>query len=242
MNLPLSRDGILYNLDDQVKIECNDCNGCQKCCENMDDTIILDPYDIWQLTHKLKVSGGGMVTFELLISEDGPLALGNNDGIILPHMKMVETEREDIGACSFLNNGRCSIHFCRPGMCRLYPLGRIYTENNNQTEVGYIILDDKFGCKIQDTNYIKVRDWIGIPEERYQDFLVKWHDLKKQVVSKVETGELTIDSKEYMDIQMKLLQVFYSTPYKDEFFREFDERLKAFCHSSGSVSIGFECC
>lgn len=212
MNLPLSRDGILYNLDDQVKIACNDCKGCQQCCENMDDTIILDPYDIWQLTHKLKISGGGGVTFELLISEDGPLELGNHDGVILPHMKMVETDRQDVGACSFLRNGRCSIHFCRPGMCRLYPLGRIFTEDDEKTEIGYIILDDEFGCKIQNTDYIKVADWIGFSDARYHDFLSKWHRLKKNIVSQVDT-------------QMEMLRVFYSTPYGDDFFTEFDKRL-----------------
>lgn len=208
MNLPHSRDGILYDTDDQVKISCNDCKGCQKCCENMDDTIIVDPYDIWQLTHKLKISGGGRVTFEVLISEDGPLELGNYDGIVLPHIKMVETSREDVGACPFLSNGRCSIHFCRPGMCRLYPLGRIFTQNDDKTEIGYIILDDKFGCTIRDTDYIKVSEWIGISDNRYTDFLSKWHQLKKQEISQVE-----------------LLRVFYATPYGDDFFKEFDERV-----------------
>lgn len=226
MNLPYSRDGILYNSDDQVKIACNDCKGCQQCCENMDDTIILDPYDVWQLTNKLKIAGGGKVTFELLISEDGPLELGNHNGMILPHMKMVATDREDVGQCSFLNNGRCSIHFCRPGMCRLYPLGRIFTEKNNNIEIGYIILDDEFGCKIQDTSYVKVSDWLGIKDERYYgEFLSKWHGFKKQIVSQVESGKLSMKSKEYMDMQMDVLRVFYSTPYGTDFFEEFEERL-----------------
>lgn len=228
MNLSLSRDGILYNTNDQVKIACNDCKGCQQCCENMDDTIILDPYDMWQLTRKLKVSGGGSVTFEVLISEDGPLALGNHDGMILPHMKMVATDREDKGQCSFLNNGRCSIHFCRPGMCRLYPLGRIYTENNGKTELGYIILNNELGCKIKDTDYIKVSDWLGIDDERYNDFIIEWHRLKKQIVALVESGKLSVNSKEYMDIQMEILRVFYATPYGPDFFKEFNERIGNF--------------
>ena len=32
-------------------------------------------------------------------------------------------------ACYFLNEeGRCSIHSFRPGICRLFPLGRFYEE------------------------------------------------------------------------------------------------------------------
>lgn len=30
MNLPLSKDGILYDCNDQVKVACNDCEGCQE--------------------------------------------------------------------------------------------------------------------------------------------------------------------------------------------------------------------
>lgn len=227
MNLPYSKDGILYNEDDNVKLVCNDCKGCHKCCENMGDTIILDPYDIWQLTNKLKISGGGRVTFELLISEDGPLELGNHDGIILPHMKMVATVDENTGACSFLNDGRCSIHFCRPGMCRLYPLGRIYTENKNEMETGYIILNDEFGCKIEATDFIKIRDFIGISDNRYYDFITKWHCLKKNIVSRLEDGMLDINSKEYKDIQMYMLKTFYLNPYGTDFFMEFAERYNA---------------
>lgn len=221
MNLPHSKDGILYNLEDQVKIACNDCKGCNQCCENMDDTIVLDPYDIWQLTHKLKISGGGNVTFELLISEDGPLALGNHDGLILPHMKMVATDREDVGACSFLNNGRCSIHFCRPGMCRLYPLGRVYSDIKGKTEIGYIILDEELGCKIQDTDCIKVSDWIGIADDRYSEFLTRWRNIKKRMISRIEKEQLSVDSKEYFELQMEMLRVYYGAPYGDDFFDEF---------------------
>lgn len=224
MNLAHSKDGILYNIDDRVKIECNDCKGCQHCCQNMNGTIILDPYDIWQLTHKLKISGGERVTFEVLISEDGPLELGSHDGMVLPHMKMVATGSADVGECPFLNNGRCSIHFCRPGFCRLFPLGRVYTKNEDRMEIGYTILDDDIGCKIQDTDYITVKDWIGIDDERYPDFLSKWHCLKKSIVSKLEKEELDINSEEYMDLQMEMLRVFYLTPYGEDFFEEFDVR------------------
>ncbi len=224
--VPNSRDGILYSRDDQAKIACHDCRGCQHCCENMDDTIILDPYDVWQLTHRLTVSGGGKVSFELLISEDGPLALGNYDGMILPHIKMVATDREDIGVCPFLSDGRCSIHFCRPGICRLYPLGRIYSEKDGKTEIGYIILDEKLGCNIQDTYNIKISDWLGISDERYDDFLGKWHKLKKQIVQMIESGELSMDSKEYADMLTQILRTFYFTPYGPDFFKEFDERFE----------------
>lgn len=51
------------------------------------------------------------------------LELNVVDGIILPNLRMNGTRE----VCSFLNEeGRCSIHPYRPGICRLFPLGRYY--------------------------------------------------------------------------------------------------------------------
>ena len=53
------------------------------------------------------------------------LELNVVDGMVLPNLKMAGEEE----ACPFLKDGRCSIHGYRPGICRLFPLGRIYEEN-----------------------------------------------------------------------------------------------------------------
>lgn len=53
------------------------------------------------------------------------LELNVVDGMVLPNLKMAGEEE----ACLFLKDGRCSIHGYRPGICRLFPLGRIYEEN-----------------------------------------------------------------------------------------------------------------
>ena len=39
-------DGKFYTANYMVKIGCNDCKGCSECCRVVEDTIILDPYDI----------------------------------------------------------------------------------------------------------------------------------------------------------------------------------------------------
>ena len=41
-------DGKLYIENDMARIGCNDCEGCSKCCHNMGESIVLDPYDIYQ--------------------------------------------------------------------------------------------------------------------------------------------------------------------------------------------------
>ena len=105
-------DGKLYELNDLVKADCNDCKGCYACCQGMGQSIQLDPLDIYHLTTGLHT------TFEQLLGS--AIELNVVDGVILPNLKM--SEEKD--ACVFLNEeGRCGVHAFRPGICRLFPLG-----------------------------------------------------------------------------------------------------------------------
>ena len=38
-------DGRLYELNDMVKADCQDCAGCHDCCEGMGDSVVLDAMD-----------------------------------------------------------------------------------------------------------------------------------------------------------------------------------------------------
>ena len=108
-------DGRLYSSGDMVKADCHDCEGCSECCRGMGSSIILDSMDIWRIQ---KGIGKG---FQALL-EEGKIELNMADGMILPDLKM-DTERE---ACPFLDSrGRCFIHACRPGLCRLSRWGDI---------------------------------------------------------------------------------------------------------------------
>lgn len=42
-------DGNLYEANDMVKADCQDCKGCSDCCQGMGDTVILDPLDVHRL-------------------------------------------------------------------------------------------------------------------------------------------------------------------------------------------------
>ena len=108
-------DGRLYRANDMVRADCRGCQGCSECCHGMGESIILDPYDAWRLTTGLAVP------FAALLQEK--VELNVVDGVILPNLRMdAQTE-----ACGFLDaDGRCSIHAYRPGICRLFPLGRYY--------------------------------------------------------------------------------------------------------------------
>ena len=111
-------DGKIYGCNDMVRAACGDCAGCHACCEKMGTSIVLDPCDIWRLT---TVTGKN---FEQLLADT--IELQVVDGVILPNLRM-DGEKEQ---CVFLNEqGRCRIHAMRPGLCRVFPLGRIYEED-----------------------------------------------------------------------------------------------------------------
>ena len=109
-NLEEISDGKRYGLNDMVRAACNDCAGCSSCCEDMGESIILDPLDIYELTKNLNT------TFENLLKEQIELHVA--DGMILPNLKMTDKD-----VCPFLQEKRCSIHSFRPGICRVFPWG-----------------------------------------------------------------------------------------------------------------------
>ena len=95
-------DGRLYEANDMVKADCQDCKGCFDCCTGMGDSVVLDPLDVWRLSQGLHLSVDQLLA--------GKIELGVTDGNILPHLRMTGAEER----CVFLNgNGRCSIHECK---------------------------------------------------------------------------------------------------------------------------------
>ncbi len=218
-----------YSHSQTVKIGCSDCKGCNKCCENMDNSIILDPYDMWQFTSTLKLSDGSYATYEILTSEDGPLELTSHEGLIMPNIKMVADERfahinPDRGICPFLNaQGRCSIHPIRTGLCRLYPLGR----NFYPDRLTYFILNEDLGCPAKNKSYVRITDWLEITDlDQYEAFQLKWHQIKLQTKAKMQDPQLSFETKKMLSIEF--LNCFYKTPYPKDFYQEFYKRADAF--------------
>lgn len=202
-------DGNLYTANDLVRADCGGCHGCSDCCQGMGDSIILDPYDFYQLCQGLSLAPEALL--------DQAVGLSVVDGIILPHLNM--TKGKD--ACSFLSeNGRCRIHGFRPGFCRLFPLGRIY-ENGS---FSYFIQTKE--CKKRNRSKIRIRKWLQIPDlPRYEDFICRWHYLLADLQSHNDRMEDTAYQKQ---VSMYVLQTFFLTPYqKEDFYSSFEERYVA---------------
>lgn len=201
-------DGKIYGVNDMVKAACNDCEGCHSCCEGMGDTVLLDPYDVWRLT------GGLGKSFEELLAAEVELHVEN--GVIVPNLKMAGENNR----CVFLNKaGRCSIHTLRPGLCRVFPLGRIYEDGN----VTYFL--QREACKKSNRTKVKVSKWLDTPElKNYHCFLADWHSLKKAAEQICNAGE----ENSAKTVNLFLLNLFFRKPYEAEknFFEQFYERIQ----------------
>ncbi len=205
-------DGKLYTKNDLVKLGCDGCGGTASCCRFAEDTITLDPYDMYQLN-----TGEGL-SFELLYGRE-LIALSPVNGLLLPHLNF----SKETGTCPFLeNDGLCRIHGNRPGLCRLFPLARYFEED----KLYYILQIHE--CPNPVTPKVKIKNWLGLPDlEQYETFLKSWHNLVDETQKKIAAAT---DTQTIHTVTTVFLKLFYLTPYgkEESFYTQFNQRLKAF--------------
>ena len=201
-------DGQLYLAEDLVEASCDGCKGFASCCHGMGKSIVLDPYDIFLLTSNLGI------TFHSLLADK--LELNVVDGVILPNLKMAGV----LESCNFLSpEGKCSIHSFRPGICRIFPLGRYY---ENRTFHYFLQRNE---CSHNSRTKIRISKWIDTPElERNEKFLIDWHYFLNDVEAIIKRAQ---DEKLIKNLNMYLLNHFYVKAYdkSKNFYDQFQERL-----------------
>ncbi len=221
-------DGRLYGKNDMVRAGCGGCRGCSACCSGMGNSIILDPLDVFRLTLGLGLP------FEALLEDK--IELNVVDGVILPNLKM-SAESE---TCAFLDKaGRCSIHALRPGICRLFPLGRYYLPTETakpaagselragdlprRQAAGFRYFLQVHECPMPNKTKVKVGKWVDTPNlDRYERFVNDWHYFLEDVQER-----LALETDEGVrKVNLLLLELFYVRPYENgDFYGQFEERL-----------------
>ncbi|MBR2527021.1 MAG: YkgJ family cysteine cluster protein [Blautia sp.] len=200
-------DGKFYQYDDLVKVGCSDCEGCSACCHEMGASILLDPLDVHRLGQCLDRS------FDQLL--DWVIELNIVDGLILPNLKMSE-EKE---ACPFLNQEeRCSIHPYRPGLCRLFPMGRFYEDGSFR----YFL--QKGQCKKKGRYKLRLRQWLDTPDLiSYDAYITEWH----YFIRKAGEAVSLLSEEEQKKVYLYVIRLFYEKPYSKrfDFYEQFRERL-----------------
>ncbi|MCD7884618.1 MAG: YkgJ family cysteine cluster protein [Lachnospiraceae bacterium] len=204
-------DGRLYGSRDMARIGCGGCRGCSACCHGMGKSAILDPMDFYRL-------GQGQHLSPKYLLESGRIELNVVDGVILPNLCM----DDEADACGFLNEqGRCSIHASRPGICRLFPLGRFYEKD------GFRYFIQTHECPVPNKTKVRIEKWLEQPELfRYEAYIFAWHQFLEQVGA-LAAGEP--DEERVKNINLYVLQLFFMKPYDwtENFYTQFDARLAA---------------
>lgn len=209
-------DGKLYDIHDKVKADTCGCNGCNDCCCDVGELVVLTPFDIYEMTNYLGVG------FDELLGDK--IELRENNKIKLPYLKMQKNKR-----CSFLNmEGRCTIHSKRPNICRLFPLGRVYKNDDFKyfLQVG--------NCPKDNLKEVKISDWMGI--ENYntnKTFILDWYKFIKALTFRLK---FVRDEEELKAINKILLDDFYGRDMKNgDFYREFAEILPGIKNKLGII-------
>ena len=199
-------DGKLYDIEDMVKADTCGCNGCSDCCKDVGDLVVLTPFDIYEMTTYLNADFDKLLGDKILLRE--------NNKITLPYLKMQDENKN----CSFLDkNGRCTIHSKRPNICRLFPLGRVYQDNDFK----YFLQVDN--CPEEELKDVKVADWINI--ENYNEnkkFILEWYKFIKALTFRLK---FVRDEKEIAHINEFLLDNFYRVKIDNDFYKSFEELL-----------------
>lgn len=199
-------DGKLYDIEDMVKADTCGCDGCSDCCKDVGDLVVLTPFDIYEITNYLNMD------FDKLIGDK--IVLRENNKIVLPYLKMQENNKN----CSFLDEkGRCTIHLKRPNICRLFPLGRAYQDNDFK----YFLQVDN--CPKDELKDVKVSQWINI--ENYNEnkkFILEWYKFIKALTFRLK---FVRDEKEIAHINEILLDNFYRVKIDNDFYKSFEELL-----------------
>jgi len=216
-------DGKLYKNKDFVLAGCGKCDGCSKCCRDTADTIILDPYDMYNLYK------GTSKTFTDMIEKEIEIRMVDN--LILPNLLIHNEIEASEDGCAFLDEkGMCSIHEYRPGLCRLFPLGRYYDESG----MSYFLQTNECMLDEKDRYEVRIKDFLGIKNiEQYEKYIINWHDFCKK-----QNNRLDGFGKEKREKMARLiLQIFYVEPYalNKSFFDQIDNRFKFFEEKYGGI-------
>lgn len=152
----------LMTSSDMAKLGCNDCDGCSACCRDRAGAITLDEWDVSKLIECLKMDFDGLLS-------RGLIDITMVDGVLLPALG----KKADADECIFLNEeGRCSIHSYRPGICRMFPLARLYHEDGS---FSYFLQEGE--CERGNGVKIKISKWLGVGNiNRYEQAVRRYHD------------------------------------------------------------------
>ena len=186
----------LMSSNDMAKLGCNDCKGCSDCCRDRASMITLDPWDIKLLKTGLNYSFEGLM-------ENGIITLSVVDGVVLPGLAVRNDPASGEEVCVLLgDDGRCTIHQYRPGICRMFPLARLWHEDGS---FSYFLQEGE--CSHGNGVKIRISKWLGYPNiHEYETAVRAYHDALSELKKKLKTG---LSTDEQVGLQREFLEKYF---------------------------------
>lgn len=91
------------------------CQRCSACCRHVENKVMLEPYDVYQLALHFQSEGQSVRSEDICAQYAHPMPLEPYFPIFL--LNAVGEDQH----CIFLNGNHCSVYAHRPRACRLYP-------------------------------------------------------------------------------------------------------------------------
>ena len=181
-------------LDDTFRFACYKGIKCfNRCCYDL--TLILMPYDIIRIKNNL-----GLTSTEFL-KEYTTCQIGYNSGLPVVLLKM----RDDL-RCPFVSDEGCTIYKDRPGPCRLYPLVRMRSKD----EEYYFIIRESHCEGFEENREWTVREWL---EDQGVKKYNEMNDIFMELISAKYESQKVLSENE--------LKLFYLACYDVDSFRDF---------------------
>jgi len=173
-----------------------------RCCRGTN--IILTPYDIIRLKHRL-----GLSSEEFLTLYTVPQILEKTDLPVVT-LRLLEDQGN---ACPFVRENGCLVYTDRPTACRYYPLGVASLSHKEEADGGFYFFVHEPHCKgFEEENEWTVADWRkdqGV--DSYDEINAEWTDLIVKKRSFPANLKLTEQSK----------QMFFLVSYNIDKFKQF---------------------
>ncbi len=153
------------------------CRLCGNCCRYVENSIMLEPLDAYNLGRYLRDHGAGADNIEDVYGQYAhPSMLHNAYPIFL-----LNTQGKD-QSCVFLRDGRCGVYEGRPRVCRLYPF-TVKGGDHGRRFSYYQCLDSH--ASHFEGGEVKVGDWM------YRNFTRDARDFMEMEISTLpELGKL----------------------------------------------------
>ncbi len=134
---------------DQVPFSCRLCGNC---CRHVEDSIMLEPLDAYNLGCCLREQGAAVDNIEDVYGRYAhPSMLHDTFPIFL-----LNTQGED-QSCVFLEGGRCGVYEGQPRVCRLYPF--TVKDGDRGRRFAYYQCLDRHASHFQGGK-VKIGDWM----------------------------------------------------------------------------------